>query len=529
MCTASNLRRHKTPKLLVFIETNEMHLKHYSFQSFVLCVVLLASCATNKATKETAELSEPRKSDAIAKMLKNEAEPQEKKEAKEASSSTTRSPSEIENLTIDEVIRIEEPNTANLYDNSRYDFPITMNSKVEGWIDYFTGRGREHMERYLSRSSRYLPLMKQTFKAEGLPEDLVYLALIESGFNLRAKSRARAVGPWQFMKATGKRYGLRVDAWVDERRDPIRSTVAAANYLKDLYLMFESWYLAASAYNAGEYKILRAIDETKTNNYWRICQTKMLRRETKDYVPKLIAAAIIGKNAKKYGFDDVEYEDPLTFDMVTVNYPVKLKELAKTVNASEDDILDLNPSFVKGMVPPTGTYTLRIPSGMRLLAERTLSNQSGKAEASDLPLQYTVKNGETIQSIAGKHGMRAKELANANNLSPKEKLVGGSILLIPYKGKSFKSAPVATAKRSVSAVAPPEPANPTAEEGFLIHTVKSGESLWSISEDYNVTVQNIFRWNNLKKSAIHPGRKLKIKSSKNVDSRNNVRPKSRRS
>ncbi|MEZ4751578.1 MAG: lytic transglycosylase domain-containing protein [Bdellovibrionota bacterium] len=167
----------------------------------------------------------------------------------------------IESLTIDDVVKREEPSTAGLYDNSRYDFPITINSKVEGWMDYFTGRGRVHFERYLGRSSRYIPLMKHILRNAGLPEDLVYLAMIESGFNIRAQAMARAVGPWQFMPATGTRYGLRVDSWIDERQDPIRSTEAAARYLKDLYLMFESWYLAAAAYNAGENKLLRAVRE----------------------------------------------------------------------------------------------------------------------------------------------------------------------------------------------------------------------------------------------------------------------------
>lgn len=486
-----------------------------SFAQWTLLTLLacfLASCAGYKNAKSSSELDEPRKNDAVASLLKNERH-EEKEESKEPAD---RSPSEIENLTIDEVIRIEEPNTANLYDNSRYDFPITMNSKVEGWIDYFTGRGREHMERYLARSSRYLPLMKQTLKKAGIPEDLVYLALIESGFNLRAKSRARAVGPWQFMKATGKRYGLRVDAWVDERRDPVKSTEAAASYLKDLYLMFESWYLAASAYNAGEYKVLRAIDETKTNNYWRICQTRMLRRETKDYVPKLIAAAIIGKNAKKYGFEDIVYEEPMTFDTVIVNYAVKLKEVAKNVNVSEDDLLDLNPAFVKGMIPPAGgSYTLRIPVGKRLLVERTLANETGKAESNDLPNQYTVKKGETLASIARKYGMRVNELANLNNLSPKEKISGGSILLVPLKEKK-------TIQRKLSQIAPrtsPPEATRSSDPSFVIHTVKAGESLWSISENYNVTVQNIFRWNHLKKNSIHPGKKLKIKNTKNTRSK----------
>lgn len=418
--------------------------------------------------------------------------------------------SEIENLTIGEVIRMEEPNTQNLYDNSRYDFPITMNSRVEGWIDYFTGRGRPHMERYLSRSGRYLPSMKKILKNASMPEDLVYLALIESGFNLRAKSRAKAVGPWQFMKATGQRYGLRVDGWIDERRDPIRSTEAAAKYLKDLYLMFESWYLAASAYNAGEYKILRGIEQLKTNNYWNLCETNFLRRETKDYIPKLIAAAIIAKNAERYGFEEVDYQEPLEFETITVDFPIHLKEIAKLVDVSEEDVEDLNPELRRAQVPPNTTYEVRVPIGSRTLAERGVATLREQYGETTLPTQHVVKNGETLISVSKKYRVRLKDVAEINNLNPKEKLSPGLSLIIPKR--SELQSEKKTTKRTVSAVAPSSSESTTQGNGFLSHTVKRGESLWSIAEKYNVTVQEIFRWNGLKRSQLQVGRKLKIKA-----------------
>lgn len=427
----------------------------------------------------------------------------------------SRTASDIEALTIDDVIRLEEPNTQNLYDNSRYDFPITVNSRVEGWIDYFTGKGRYHMERYLGRSSRYMPVMKQIFKKSGLPEDLVYLALIESGFNLRAKSRAKAVGPWQFMKATGKRYGLRVDAWVDERRDPLRSTEAAANYLKDLYLMFESWYLAASAYNAGEYKVLRAIEETKTNNYWRICETKMLRRETKDYVPKLIAAAIIAKNPGKYGFSEVDYQEPLQYDTLEVSRPVKLKSIAKLIHVSEDDILELNPAYARSVTPPTGgPYALRVPPGTKVLLERSLASNAPIVETEELPKEITVKSGDTLKSIAARYRVNTKELANINNMSSKEKLSPGTQLVLP-KGASIRSVQKSTVTQNRRAPSSESPAPISSD--FVTHVVKKGESLWSISEQYNVTVQSLFKWNNLKRSQIFPGKQIKIRTAKNKE------------
>lgn len=186
--------------------------------------------------------------------------------------------------------------------NTQFDIPITINSRVEMWIDYFTGKGRDVFARYIERSAYFVPYIRPILKQNGMPEDLVYLSMIESGFNNLARSRAKAVGPWQFMSATGKRYGLMVNWWVDERRDISKSTLSAVKYLKDLYEMFQNWELAAAAYNAGEAKIARAIRQFGTMDFWTISRHRFLRPETRDYVPKIIAAAIISKNPEQFGF-----------------------------------------------------------------------------------------------------------------------------------------------------------------------------------------------------------------------------------
>lgn len=416
----------------------------------------------------------------------------------------------IESLTIDDVVTREEPNTQTLYDNSRYDFPITMNSKVEGWIDYFTGRGRSHFERYLSRSSRYIPVMKHILRNAGLPEDLVYLAMIESGFNIRAYSRAKAVGPWQFMAATGKRYGLRVDSWIDERRDPIRSTEAAARYLKDLYLMFESWYLAAAAYNAGENKILRIVQEQKTNNYWSISKTNALRRETKDYIPKLIAAAILAKNPERFGFEEIAYQDPLDFETVTVDYSLRLIDVANLINASPEDLMDLNPELRRGLVPPGVTnYPLRVPVGSQVLVQSALNAKRDQLAKAVSPVEYRVRRGDTLSAISKRFNVSIREIAQLNNLKNTSRLYPGRELIIP----AYASGMVASARP----VAVPSPSRATSQETepvtgkFITHKVQKGDSLWSISVQYNVTIQDLFRWNNLKRSKIYPGLKLRIR------------------
>jgi LysM repeat protein len=186
--------------------------------------------------------------------------------------------------------------------NTKFDIPLTINSRVEFWIDYFTGKGRGHFEKYLERSEYFIPYITPVLKQNGMPQDLVYLAMIESGFNNLARSHAKAVGPWQFISATGKRYGLMVNWWVDERRDVRKSTLAALEYLRDLYGMFQSWELAAAAYNAGEAKVARAIQRFGTKDFWVISRHRFLRPETRDYVPKIIAAAIVAKNRTQFGF-----------------------------------------------------------------------------------------------------------------------------------------------------------------------------------------------------------------------------------
>jgi len=251
------------------------------------------------------------------------------------------------------------------------DIPLTLNSKVEYFITYFQTSGREAFARWLSRSERYIPMMKRVLRNEKLPEDLVYLAMIESGFSPHAYSVASAVGPWQFMSGTGKRYALRIDQWIDERRDPFKSTVAAAMYLKELYGLFnKDWYLAAAGYNAGENKILRAIEMYNSKDFWQLAKGSYLKRETRDYVPKLLAAAIIAKDPAKYGFADVAYLTPIELDTIIIPSRTDLELVAKICDVPYQTVRDLNPELRRWCTPPDyPKYELKIPKGKKSLFE----------------------------------------------------------------------------------------------------------------------------------------------------------------
>ncbi len=230
--------------------------------------------------------------------------------------------------------------------NTTFDYPITVNTAVEKWIDYFTGRGRKHMVKYLERSEHFIPYIRPLLRQYNLPEDLVYLSMIESGFNNQARSSAKAVGPWQFISATGKRYGLSVNWWVDERRDTRKSTLSAAQYLRDLYEMFHSWELASASYNAGETKLARAIRRYGTSDFWALTRHRFLRPETRDYVPKIIAAALIGKNRTQFGFPASQIKPGAGEAIAPDGEVVKLEtESAQTSSAAQKEAL---ASVLKG-------------------------------------------------------------------------------------------------------------------------------------------------------------------------------------
>ncbi len=256
----------------------------------------------------------------------------------------------------------------------KFDVPIQMNKQVRAYLVYFSTERKEVIKRYLSRSTRYLPMIKEVFEEYGLPEDLAYLAMIESGFNNKATSPAAACGMWQFIKGTGLRYGLTIDSYVDERRDPEKATRAAAKYLLDLYKQFGSWYLAAASYNCGEGRVQRELDQSKHKNFWELSANMCLPTETKNYVPQMIAATIIAKNPDKFGFKNVPYQGPMKVDKVQVNEPTSLKAVAFAVNMQPEDIQVLNPELLRGVTPPdSANYVLNLPPNNKELFSRNIT------------------------------------------------------------------------------------------------------------------------------------------------------------
>lgn len=291
--------------------------------------------------------------------------------------------------------------------------PVAI-AAVEKSITLFTEMIKNRFSLWLSRSGKYLDLTKDILRAKNLPEDIAFLPLIESGFNPIAYSVARAVGPWQFITATAKRYGLKIDWWRDERRDPVKSTVAAADYLKDLYDMFGSWNLAMAAYNAGEGKILKALNKTKKDDFWELLSTKYIKKETKEYVPRFIAARMIAANPDEYGFDKIDYHPPFEYDEVVINHPLDLDLAAEFADTSVDVIRELNPELRRWSTPPgESSYSLRIPVGKK---ETFLKNLSETPQEKWFSIEkYRVKKGDTIKKIAKKTGIPVTVILELNN------------------------------------------------------------------------------------------------------------------
>ena len=311
-----------------------------------------------------------------------------------------------------------------------HDIEIPQNARVLAYVELFTGRLKGYLEDGLSRGAHYLPMIQEVFRAEGVPLDLAYVPLIESAFKPNALSRAKAKGMWQFMRGTALENGLRHDWYIDERADPEKATRAAAKYLKTLYSMFGDWHLALASYNGGPGRVQRAMKRSGRDDFWKLSATsRYLPRETRDYVPLILAAIIIARNPSQYEMDVTPIEAPL-FETVTVAGAVDIRRVAEWAGASVQDIQDLNPELRRWTTPIRATeYELKVPMGAAEVINTRLTEQGGDDLA---PLShYTVKKDETLPSIAKKLGVSRSDLAEANYLSTKSKLQTGQQLIIP--------------------------------------------------------------------------------------------------
>jgi membrane-bound lytic murein transglycosylase D len=344
------------------------------------------------------------------------------------------SASDKEQITYSESVISSLSDTDTLGILSDYTYNDLALNAVKKQIIIFTERIKEKFSLWLSRSGKYIELMKNILKENNIPEEIVFLPLIESGFNPNAYSPAQAAGYWQFIASTARKYGLEINWWRDERRDPEKSTLAAANYLKDLYEMFGSWNLAMAAYNAGEGKILKALNKTKTDNYWALLNTNYIKNETKDYVPKFIAASLIANSPQDFGFENLEFYPPLEYDTVTITSPIDLEIIAKCAETSLEVIKDLNPELKRWCTPPdVSEYTLRIPVGKKdILLENLDSIPEGKRFSIDT---YKVKKGDTFQKISRKTGVPIKVILDLNAWEKMIPLKTGMKIYLPPKGK----------------------------------------------------------------------------------------------
>lgn len=310
-------------------------------------------------------------------------------------------------------------------------FPSAFNEKkVEEFIAFFQQRGGRFFSNALARSQAYEDMMKKIFREKNLPEELFYLALIESGYNPHAISRSKAGGIWQFIARTASRFGLKVDKWVDERRDPEKSTYAAAEYLKSLYEMFNCWDLATASYNAGEGKVLRAMKKANSQDFWEISRYRYLKQETKRYVPMFLAAVLIAKEPHKYGFSNINYLPPLVYEKVLVPPDTGLVWLAKVAETDIAELRALNPALKRGKTPPgSSLFEIKLPPGKKEIYEKNLLTYNPLAAIKGK--KHLVRPGETLTGIAKRYRVKYQDLCELNGLSPQSKIKPGIRLLLP--------------------------------------------------------------------------------------------------
>ena len=395
----------------------------------------------------------------------------------------------------EEAVKEEEP-----------DVPIVLNDQVLACIDLYQASLRDWFGEALNRGSRYLPHIREVFAAEGVPQDLAYVALVESAFKTSALSRAKARGVWQFIAATGKRFGLAQDWWVDERSDPEKATRAAARYLKQLYEMFHDWNLALAAYNAGEGKVSRGMNRYQTSDFWELSRTRALKRETKNYVPMIHAAIVVAKAPARYGFT-VDPQAAPAFDAVAVDGAVDLRIVAECGESRVDAIRELNPELRRLATPAKRTFSLKVPAGTGPAIASCLA--SLPAEKRVTFRTHRVARGETLSSVARLHGARVQDIAEANGLSPKRRLSKGTELIIPVRSPEPASNTRVRAARSSEPKLDSRPSD-LGDRIRVSYTVKAGDTLATIASRYSTTVRELQAWNSLRSTRIAAGNTLTV-------------------
>jgi membrane-bound lytic murein transglycosylase D len=374
--------------------------------------------------------------------------------------------------------------------NTNSDLPLMMTDQVAGYITYFSGRGRGGFERAFSRSGRYHDMIVATLKDEGVPQDLIYLAQAESGFHPLAVSRVGARGIWQFMASRARGYGLSHNMWVDDRQDPEKSTRAAAHHLKDLYNQFGDWYLAMAAYNSGPGTVQAAVKRTGYADFWELYRRNVLPKETRNYVPIILAVTIMAKNPSQYGLDEVLMEHPSDYDTVTINYPVDLRLVAECVGSTSGELQDLNPSLLRLTTPRVGKFELRLPAGTEDEYQTAIASIPP-----DMRLWWryaTVHPGDTLASLARNYHTTAKSIATANHLEDTELETNAKLVI-----------PVAPGKHPLND-------NATYARRITRYKVHAGDTVESVADNFGVSPQMLRRWNGLHGDSLRGRRVLAL-------------------
>lgn len=443
----------------------------------------------------------------------------------------------MEPASIDEILRIAtfpQPAAASTTEEAvkadlaatAHDIPIPQNDRVLSAVELLQTRLRTYVQESLFRGAKYLPMIQDVFRAEGLPLDLAYIPIIESGFKTNALSKASAKGPWQFMRATAIENGLRQDWYIDERSDPEKSTIAAAKYLKTLHKMFGDWNLVLAAYNGGLGRVQRAMKRSGRDDFWALSSnTKYLPRETREYVPLILAAIIVARNPVQYGFDTTPQES-FEYEKVAVPRAIDLRRVAEWTDSSIDEIQSLNPELRRLTTPLRDPgYEVRVPVGAAEAFEKRLA----EATPADLVTLkwYVVKRGDTIATVARRNRVKQSDLAAANGLSLRARLSKGQSLVIPgtpatlLATRTPRSAPAATAD-GPEATAPAVDVTASAKPDVvlakaaapIVYRVKRGDTLSSIARLFNTSVAKIKSWNRLRGNLIAAGDRLKILKSR---------------